>query len=442
MARDRVRGARNGAVVGGTVTGAGLGGAGYAGHKLFGRPATLGRPKARGAMDDAKGAFRALHKPAAGAILAGGTVVGAATGAAIGRKKKEPVAKMKTKTSYCKQHGKFDTCAEVVEKALGPRTKRNLKRAAVVGGTVAGAVAGAHAGGAVGHLAAATGKGMMGAEAGGLVTGATVGGGVTHKLSKALLPKAAPEVGARLDRLAARHKGGFGFKTRTPQDAMPVGQKVATVPKQRVGKRHGPGGGNVGDDGIHHLEGVQRVRTSPETRTGGLKPLLEVGRRKLDGTPKTGRGDDSVSSRVSEAHKMGRSGRSKAVGSSKIREQIGKAAGDPFEVEKAFGHTLSELKEIGGEEKKRFKDGNPRRIINRQYGREIRADVKGAQGAAFKAGVADTVRHPIATHGLNVNSGYRIAGVRRKAALAAKEKEGFKTSVAKAMNPHTIFLGD
>ena len=144
-------------------------------------------------------------------------------------------------------------------------------------------------------------------------------------VSKGLAPKAAPEVAARLDRLAARQKAGFGFKTKTPQDAMSAAKKTAEVPKQRVGKRHGPGGGDVGDDGIHHLTGVERVRTSPETRTGGLKPLLLIGRRKLDGTPKTGRGDDSVSSKVSEGHKMGRSGRSKKVGSTKIREQIGKS---------------------------------------------------------------------------------------------------------------------
>lgn len=71
------------------------------------------------------------------------------------------------------------------------------------------------------------------------------------------------------------------------------------------------------------VTGTSRVRTSPETRGVGGLVALETGRRGMDGTPMMGHGD--ASSKISEGHKMGASGRAKPVGSTKIKEQVGKA---------------------------------------------------------------------------------------------------------------------
>ena len=92
------------------------------------------------------------------------------------------------------------------------------------------------------------------------------------------------------------------------------------------------GGGYLGskvaksDDGIIHVTGTEKVKTSRETRgTGGLVPLA-TGKRKLNGTPTTGT-DASLSDKINEDAKCGVSGRSSKVGSTKIREQVGKALG-------------------------------------------------------------------------------------------------------------------
>ena len=114
-----------------------------------------------------------------------------------------------------------------------------------------------------------------------------------------------------------------------------------------------------------------------------------------------------------------------------------------FEVSKGFGHTMVELHELGENEKKRWKaTATHHGLRNKQYGKEIRADLKGGRLAAFGSQVANEIRHPVAMHGFNPNSQYRHNGVARQAALRSKEKKAVKASVSKALDPHSVFLED
>lgn len=111
------------------------------------------------------------------------------------------------------------------------------------------------------------------------------------------------------------------------------------------------------------------------------------------------------------------------------------------EVSKGFGHTMVELHELGENEKKRFKaTATHHGLRNKVYGKEIRADMKGANLPAYGAMMAESLRHPIATHPFNPNAGYRNNGVTREAALKHKAKKAAK--ISKALDPHSVFLED
>lgn len=274
------------------------------------------------------------------------------------------VSKAMAKKTYCKQHGKFDACAEqAVSKGMVGDVK------------------------AIGRLKAAQGVSRLKVAAGkpGGVDGGKFLAGAQAKAN-----------------MAARK------------------EKKALGPLAIVGKRHGPGGGDVGDDGIHHLTGVERVRVSRETRgTGGLVPLV-VGRRKLDGTPKMGHGDSS--SKISDGDKAGASGRSKPVGSSRIREQIGKAADDPFELSKSV-YTKAD-----------------RHLERAEHGlgQAARLTIPPAAGAVVGGALGNLVAGRIGGGVGLVGGG--IMGARSGVQRAERASQARKKRLAKVSKAHDVFL--
>lgn len=92
------------------------------------------------------------------------------------------------------------------------------------------------------------------------------------------------------------------------------------------------------DDGIHHLTSVERIKSSPEDRVGWLSPIPHTGKRKLDGTPRTG-ADESLSHKINDSAKAGKAGSRTRVGNSGIREVSKADQTDPFEVSKGAGTT-------------------------------------------------------------------------------------------------------